>query len=741
MSPLMPPAIETQNFQQILSEALVRIPVYNPEYTNYQNNTDPGVTILQLFAFMVDNLNYLCNQIPDQNRIKFLNLLGIPLQAPQAASGMVTFSNGRGALQTVTLPPQLPVFAGTTGFVTTDGLAVLPVVSQLFTKSALSATAQQSAAQTYTQLYAGYQTTPTTSLQFYQTETFDAPTSAATPPAGGGAFTNLPTLNLSDNSIIDQAVWIALLTRQVDAGANAAVLNAIAGSTISLVIVPVPNATEAVAEPATPASSSSTSPLVYEIATGQLDSNNNPIYQQLSSIQNGDPLTEPTIVQLTLPAADSIGVWTLGPLEEGVGDFPPSLQDQPNIASQVVTWLRVRLPLSTDTNVQATSNPAAEFYWMDINSSLATQQIQIPVELVGTGTGEPDQSYTLVNTPVIVSTVQITINGVAWTLTDDLLAAPSEVEDADNSQVFIADSASGTITFGTGLQGARPPAGSKIFAAYYYGGGVAGNVGIGAIQSSPQLPSGFAVSNPLPTTGGTAGESLDDAESTIPLYVQNANRAVSAADFSDIVESTPGIALGRVEVLPLYQPDTGVLSPGVVTVMVIPNDPTTPQGPVPDGYFLQAVCNYLEPRRLLTTEVHVVGPDYQDLTVSVGFDIVAGQDVATVQAAIVAAISTYLSPLTGGPAGTGWPLQKSVVDRELLAQAARVNGVSDISNVLMWDVTGAAITTLAIANTQLPRLDQVQANTGDPQPLNAQGATGGTGGLTVVPVPVSPAGC
>jgi hypothetical protein len=726
---LTPPTIQPQTFQQILGEALVRIPVYNPEYTNYQNNTDPGVTMLQLFAFMVDNLSYLCNQIPDQNRIKFLNLLGIPLQAPQAASGMVTIGNDRGPLQTVTLPPQLPVFAGSTGFVTSDGLAILPVETQIFMRVALSAADQQTAQQTYNQLYAAYQT-PTTALQFYQTETFGPPTSAAAPPLA----------NLSDGSIVDRALWIALLTRTVDAGANAAVLGEIAGATLTLGIVPAPAATEVVLQPASAASAPTTSPLVYEISTGQLN-NNAPVYQRLNYVQDGDPLTVPTLVQLTLPAKDSIGLWTLGPLEEGVGDFPPSLSDQPSLASRLVAWIRVRLPLPADA--QAPSNAVAQIHWLDINASKVSQQIQVPVELVGTGTGEPDQSYNLVNTPVIVSTVGITIDGVAWTLTDDLLAAPSEVADAVNSQVFIVDSASGAITFGTGLQGARPPAGSKIFASYCYGGGVAGNVGIGSIKASPQLPAGFSVSNPLPTSGGTAGERLADAESRIPLYLQNANRAVSAGDFGDIVEETPGIDLGRVEVLPLYDPDTGVSLPGVVTVMVVPNDPTTPQGPVPDAYFLQAVCNYLEPRRLLTTEVHVVGPDYQDLTVSVGFDIVAGQDVAVVQAGIKTALSSYLSPLIGGPAGTGWPLQKTVVDRELLAQAARVNGVADISNVLMWDGTGTAITTLPIVNTQLPRLDQVEANTGDPQDLTQGGASagGGAGGTTLVPVPVTPVSC
>ncbi len=720
---LTPATIQPQSFQNLFSEALVRIPVYNPEYTNYQNNTDPGVTILQLFAFMVDNISYLCNQIPDQNRIKFLNLLGVPLEPAQAASGMVTISNDRGPLQTVTLPPQLPVYAGSTGFVTTDGLAILPVETQIFIRAALSQTDQQAANQTYTQLYAAYQT-PSTALQFYQTQPFD-------PPASAAAF---PLANLSDGSIVDRALWIALLTRTVDAGANSAVLQEIAGKTLTLGIVPVPPTGEAVLEPASAASTPSTSPLVYEIATGQLN-NNLPVYQALNSISNGDPLTEPTLVQLTLPPANSIGLWTLGPLEEGVGDFPPSLQDQPSLASRVVTWLRVRLPQPSDA--QAPSIAPAQFNWLDINASGVSQQIQVPVEFVGTGTGEPDQIFTLMNTPVIVSTVQITVNGVAWTLTDDLLAAPSEVEDATGSQAFVVDSAAGRVTFGTGLQGGRPAAGSKIFATYYYGGGVAGNVGIGAIKTSPQLPSGFSVSNPLPTSGGSAAESVEDAENRIPLYLQNASRAVSAADFVDIAKLTPGIVMGRAEVLPLYQPDTGVSAPGVVTVMVIPYDPTTPQGPVPDGYFLQAVCNYLEPRRLLTTEVHVVGPDYQDLTVSVGFDMVPGKDVATVQAGIVAAISNYLSPLNGGPAGTGWPLQKSVVDRELLAQAARVDGVSDISNVLMWDGSGNAIQTLPISNIQLPRLDKVSANTGDPQPLQSTPSAG----PTLVPVPVTPAVC
>jgi hypothetical protein len=726
-TPTVQTAIQPQSYAQIISEALVRIPVHNPEYTNYQNNTDPGVTILQLFAFMVDNLGYLCNQVPDQNRLKFLKLLGIPMQAAQAATGMVTFDNSRGPLQTVTLPPRLPVFSGSTGFATSDGLDVLPVDSMIFVRAALSAADQASAAQTYTQLYAA-QATAASGLQFYQTVVFEPPTSAA----------NLPVATLSDGSIIDRALWIALLKRGTDATlSNQAIVNAIGGSTITLGVVPALTTSELVLQPST-GSTPATSPLIYEISTGQTDSNGAPFYQRLNSIADGDPLTAPTLVQLTLPPASAIGTWSLGPLEEGVGDFPPSLQDQTNVAPNVVAWVRVRLPVPADT--AGSTNAIASFNWLGINATKVSQQIQVPVEIVGTATGEPDQSYTLVNTPVIASSVQITVNGVAWTQTDDLLAAPSEIANAIGAQVYTVDSASGTLTFGTGLQGARPAARAVIIASYSYGGGVAGQVGIGAISASSQLPAGFQVSNPLPTTGGTAGESVAAAEQRIPLYLQNAGRAVSAQDFSDIVASTPGIALGRVEILPLYQPDTGINAPGVVSVLVIPNDPTTPQGPVPDGAFLQSVCTYLEPRRLLTTEVHVVGPDYQDLSVSVGFDIVPGKDIATVTQGIQAAIGNYLSPLVGGPGGTGWPLGKPVIAGELLAQAARVDGISDIEEVLMWDGANNAITTLPIANLQLPRLDQVGANIGSANDLT-QNAPSSATSVGLVPVPVIPASC
>jgi hypothetical protein len=723
MSSLNAPPLEPQSFDEILSEALARIPVHNPEYTNYQNNTDPGVTILQTFAFMFDNLAYLCNQIPDRNRQKFLSLLGIPMLAPQAANGMVVFANDRGPLQTVTLNQGFPLMAGAVSFVTTNGLDVLPVEARVYLRSQLSPADQQAASQTYTQLY-GALAEPNTDLEFYQTVPFGPPTSAS----------SLPVADLGNGSIVDRSVWIAILARQVDSAIGPAVLDQIAGRTLTLGLVPASDTSQKVLVPAAPANSQTTSPLVYEIASGQMNGTS-PLYTRLDSRADGNPLTDPTLVQLTLPASGAMGIWPLGPLDEGTGDYPPSLQDQ-DVSSRVLTWIRVRLPDPSD--MQGPSAQDARFNWAGINAAKITQQIPVPVELVGTGTGEPDQTFTLVNAPVIVSTLQVTVNGVQWTQTDDLLAAPSEISDSVNSQVYEIDSQSGVLTFGTGVQGARPV--GIISASYSYGGGTAGNVGIGTVNSSPQLPAGFTISNPLPTGGGDAGETLDQAELRIPLYIQHRDRAVSADDFKNVVMSTPGISIARVDVIPLFLPDTGTSAPGVVTVLVVPNDPANPQGPVPDSYFLGAVCDYLDPRRLLTTEVHVVGPDYQDLSVSVGIDVVPGMDIAPVQEAVKQAIRNFLSPTTGGLSGSGWPLQRPVVDRELLAQAARVNGIADINDVSMWDGTGTKVQSLSISGIQLPRLQQVGANLGSPQDLTAV-PTPLPSTTKRVPVPVLPATC
>src|SRR5713101_2366649 len=95
--PLTIPAIDDRRYQDLRDDALARIPVHNPEWTNF-NRSDPGVTLVEVFAFLTESLLYRSNQIPERNRRKFLKLLGVPLQPASFARGLVTINNDKGPL-------------------------------------------------------------------------------------------------------------------------------------------------------------------------------------------------------------------------------------------------------------------------------------------------------------------------------------------------------------------------------------------------------------------------------------------------------------------------------------------------------------------------------------------------------------------------------------------------------------------------------------------------------------------
>jgi predicted phage baseplate assembly protein len=61
-----------------------------PEWTDH-NVSDPGVTLIETFASMVDQLLYRLNRVPNTNYLRFLDLLGVRLFPPTAARADLTF--------------------------------------------------------------------------------------------------------------------------------------------------------------------------------------------------------------------------------------------------------------------------------------------------------------------------------------------------------------------------------------------------------------------------------------------------------------------------------------------------------------------------------------------------------------------------------------------------------------------------------------------------------------------------
>ncbi len=93
-----PPKLDDRSFHDIVEEAISMIPRYSPEWTNH-NPSDPGITLIELAAWMTDLLIYRLNQVPDKNYVAFLNLLGIKLRAPHASKALVRFSLVEGGVK------------------------------------------------------------------------------------------------------------------------------------------------------------------------------------------------------------------------------------------------------------------------------------------------------------------------------------------------------------------------------------------------------------------------------------------------------------------------------------------------------------------------------------------------------------------------------------------------------------------------------------------------------------------
>lgn len=68
--------LDDKNFEELMSEALALIPKYSREWTDF-NPSDPGITLIELTAWLTETLLYRINQVPPKNYWAFLELLGI----------------------------------------------------------------------------------------------------------------------------------------------------------------------------------------------------------------------------------------------------------------------------------------------------------------------------------------------------------------------------------------------------------------------------------------------------------------------------------------------------------------------------------------------------------------------------------------------------------------------------------------------------------------------------------------
>jgi predicted phage baseplate assembly protein len=573
------PQLDRRTYEEIKRQALLRIPRYTPEWTDF-NEGDPGITLIELFAWLTETMLYEMNRAPERSWITFTQNLGLELRPAEPATAQLVFTPAEGvAAGPVPMGSQFGAQPEGGGdlliFETMEGLSMvsLPLTDvQVFDGAAFHVveSANEELGTTYRPF--GWQ-----------------------PQVGSALYLGFkPHDQVRPHDVFSADMrWRVYLPSDPNAGLPLLCDEATEGP-----------------DPGPPVR------LQWEYRPEE----NSHVWQRLRVYEDKS---------LALTREGSIHV-------EGPGAVKATTEGR---VTEARYWLRVRL-------VEG-SYPAGQEPEIDIlrcNVAEARNLATVREEIVGISDGLPNQVFTLERKPVAPGSLALEVEDpeedrpVPWEQQDNLLAS------REDEPHFTLNAVAGELHFGDGRAGRIPPAGSEIVAkCYQYGGGESGNVAGGMINVPLSALRGIAeVSNPRRAVGGRNEESIDDFLKCAPARLRNRNRAVTTEDFATLAEAVGGI--GKAGALPLFHPDyPEVKVPGAITVVVIPDNLEISPSPSPDQ--IEAVRRYLEPRRLLTTELHVIRPQYVPIKVTATVQVVPYASFDRVRSEIIRAINTALDPL------------------------------------------------------------------------------------------------
>ncbi|KQY24993.1 hypothetical protein ASD16_05900 [Cellulomonas sp. Root485] len=129
------PRLDDRTFQELVDEAKRNLQLRCPEWTNH-NVSDPGITLIETFAWMTDILLYRVNRVPDRLYVKFLELVGVKLFPPHAARTEISFRLSSHHDDVVHIPAGTAVSTRRSisqeslGFTTLHGLDIPPSASR-----------------------------------------------------------------------------------------------------------------------------------------------------------------------------------------------------------------------------------------------------------------------------------------------------------------------------------------------------------------------------------------------------------------------------------------------------------------------------------------------------------------------------------------------------------------------------------------------------------------------------------
>ena len=638
--------LDDRSFQQIVDEAKKRIPHYTREWTDH-NVSDPGVTLIELFAWMTETVLYRLNQVPDLHTIKFLQMLGIQLQEPQPAIAPITFWLSAPQETQVVIPDGTEVASTQTEtessivFTTDTDLIVLPpeLGGVITRKAARKQGRKDYKAHNLSALTAGFDgieiftTTPQFDDALYfgfrnnlsnHILGFDLEFDSA---GGAGVNPNLPPY-----------VWEVSTGDSADRWDECEVES---------------DTTRALNSPGRI--------LVHTPHMGLYEVEGDRMYWVRARVLKLDADDRERGVKpyTTTPKLRKVAVSSWG----GRTDATHSQIVRHEFLGRSDGSPGQRFALSRTPILRRSKREVLHVH-VENEEQTAWQEVTDFAD-----TGFHDRVYTLDS-----------VNG-------ELRFGPALRQPEGTVKVY----------------GAIPPRGSNLlFDSYRTGGGTVGNVRANVLNTlKTAIPFIAKVANRAPASGGLDAELLETAMMRAPRVLRSRERAVTESDYEFLAEQALPAQISRVKCLQPRPVDQGRVQPGRVYVLVIPRvfapeRLLSAEELTPDSDSIEKLTEFLDERRLLTVRLSVRPPEYRGVAVKVQLRAMPGADKDAVEAAILARLHRFLNPLTGGKNGKGWEFGRDIYISDVYQSLQGLPDVQFIRNVEMFasavagDATGSA---------------------------------------------------
>jgi predicted phage baseplate assembly protein len=616
--------LDDRNFERLVADARRRIPGYTPEWTDL-NDSDPGITLVQLFAWLEEMILWRLNRVPEKNYIEFLKLIGIEREPPAPAKTELTFYLATSGQQSAAdsspgSDPLVLTIPQCTKVHTTEADADGPVIFE--TDKELNVVA----------------------ARLRTLQSFD-----------GAIF--LQCLDLS-NGVSEPFFYPFGFQPQAAAAFYLGFDRSFPPSPNSRPYTLTVHAfTDDLIESSHGISSDS------EVSPAPVDA----VWEYWAGhARKWLPLriTDDTTVGLT---RSGIVVFE-GPV--GAETTKLGLLQKPE--DKPLFWFRYRIEQVLGTGYETTPRLKEIL----INTVGASNLATINGEHLGASDGSPNQKFRFSKRPVLLDGLTVEVNEgngpQPWERVTDFANATR------TSRVFTLDAAIGEIAFGDGQHGkiparltepGRPEEDLQNIKAlkYRWGGGARGNVGANKVTSpEQQIPYLDKVTNLSPAVGGQDEESVEEAKNRAPRSIRTQSRAVTRDDFEFLALQTPGARIRRARALSQHNPTlepirpAGVQArsqpipavPGAVTVIVVPDSLSSK--PVPSESTCAAVASWLDQHRLVTSELYVAAPRYREVRVVARIIVEKNAISSQVVKLLKSRLLAYFHPLTGGTDASGW---------------------------------------------------------------------------------------